>query len=294
LPHFWDRIVALRAIPGYSASVKTASTADPHRSPAAHDIASLLRERLRAATRRNPRFSLRSFAQQLGIDHSTLSQVLRNKRNLSLRALKSIAQRLGLSEDATRAYAQSKKKPNSKNPPQDIRNLQFDLDTFQLLSVWYHSAILELIQIKDFKPDSRWIAHALGITVEDVNITLQRLLRLGLLEMSARNRWTDKSGDAEFQTAALSEVARNRMNHEIHELAIDSIKRAPTHHRVHRQMIIALDSAKLTRLATLADNFLHDVRSLVSESNSKDDVYQLEISFFPMTTLNNSKGDENG
>jgi transcriptional regulator with XRE-family HTH domain len=50
--------------------------------------------------RRNPRFSLRSFAKQLGIDHSTLSQVLRNRRRLSARALEAVGKRVGLSEEA--------------------------------------------------------------------------------------------------------------------------------------------------------------------------------------------------
>jgi hypothetical protein len=77
--------------------------------------------------------------------------------------------------------------------------------------------------MEGFKTNSRWIAKTLGIAVEDVNIALQRLMRLGLLEMAARDRWVDTSGDAEFQSATLTEVARNQMNQEIHERAIDAI-----------------------------------------------------------------------
>jgi len=265
--------------------VKTALTADRHH-PSADDIPSLLRERLRAAMRRNSRFSLRSFAKQLGIDHSTLSQVLRSKRTLSARALEAIGKRMGLSEEAIRTYAQSlRKKPNSKSAPQDIRSFHFDLDTFQLLSVWYHSAILELIQVQGFKTDSRWIAKTLGIAEEDVNVALQRLLRLGLLEMSGRDRWIDKSGDAEFHSAALTEVACNQMNQEIHELAVHAIQRVASQHRAHRQMVLALNSTKLPRLKVLADEFMKEIRSLASESDTKDDVYQVEISLFPVTTL---------
>jgi uncharacterized protein (TIGR02147 family) len=275
--------------------VKTALTADLRTSAAAYDIPLLLRERLRAAVRRNPRFSLRSFAKQLGIDHSTLSQVLRGRRRLSARALGAVGKRMGLSEEAIRAYAQNfRKKTDSKSLPENIRSFHFDLDTFQLLSVWHHYAILELIQVQGFKTDSRWIANTLGIAVEDVNIALQRLLRLGLLEMSGRDRWMDKSGDAEFRTAALTETACNQMNQEIHELAVEAIKRIPSQHRAHRQMVVALDSRRLPRLKALADEFMKDLRSLVSESDAKDDVYQVEISFFPVSTLKKTRGDKNG
>jgi uncharacterized protein (TIGR02147 family) len=275
--------------------VKTPLTADLRTSAAAYDIPSLLRERLRAAMRRNPRFSLRSFAKQLGIDHWTLSQVLRSRRRLSARALEAVGKRMGLSEEALRAYAQSfRRKPNSKSLPENIRSFQFDLDTFQLLSAWYHYAILELIQVSGFKADSRWIADTLGIAVEDVNIALQRLLRLGLLEMSGRARWIDKSGDAEFHSAALTEAACNQINQEAHELAVEAIKRIPSQHRAHRQMVVALDSRRLSRLKMLADEFMNELRSLVSEGDTKDDVYQVEISFFPVTTLKKTRGEKNG
>jgi uncharacterized protein (TIGR02147 family) len=279
----------------YAASVKSALTADQRNTPAPYDIPLLLRERLRAAMRRNPRFSLRSFAKQLGIDHSTLSQVLRGRRRLSARALQAVGKRLGLSEEAVRAYNQgSRKRPNPKNLPEDIRNFQFDLDTFQLLSVWHHYAILELLQIQGFKTDSRWIADALGIAVEDVNIALQRLLRLGLLEMSGRDRWIDKSGDAEFQSTTLTETACNQMNQEIHELAIDAIKQIPSQHRAHRQMMIAVDSRKLPWLRGLADEFMKELRSELAETDTKDDVYQVEISLFPVTTVKKNRGGKNG
>jgi len=274
--------------------VKSALTSSSSGAAARYDLPSLLRERLRAAARRNPRFSLRSFAKQLGIDHSTLSQVLRNRRRLSARALGAVGKRLGLSEEAIRAYAESgKKRPASRRSSEDIRDIRFDLDTFQLLSVWHHCAILELIQVKGFKPDSRWIAHALGIAVEDVNIAIQRLLRLGLLEMSASDRWIDKSGDAEFRSETLTEAACNQMNQDVHELAVEAIKHIPSQHRVHRQMVVAVDSRTLSRFKSLADEFASDVQSLASESKTKDEVYQVEISLFPLTTFRRKTGDKN-
>jgi uncharacterized protein (TIGR02147 family) len=274
--------------------VKIALTANPRDTASEHDIPSLLRERLRAAMQRNPRFSLRSFAKQLGIDHSTLSQVLRNKRRLSARALEGVGKRIGLSAEAIRVYAQGHEKKKSTSPPQNIRGVRFDLDTFQTLSIWYHYAILELIQVEGFKTDSPWIAKTLGIAVEDVNIALQRLMRLGLLEMAGRDRWVDASGDAEFRSATLTEAARNQMNQEIHEQAIDAIRSVASEHRVHRQVVVALDSKRLPRLQALADEFVNELRTLATESDAKDDVYQVEISLFPVTTLSRTRGEKNG
>ena len=46
-------------------------------------------------------------------------------------------------------------------------------------SFFLHQAILELTQVKGFQIDSRWIARRPGISVDEVNVALQRLLRLG-------------------------------------------------------------------------------------------------------------------
>ena len=274
--------------------MKTSSLAAREGSAACYDIPSVLRERLRAAMRRNPRFSLRSFAGKLGINHSTLSQVLRGKRRLSARALEMVGKRLGLGDETMLAYAaSSRRKSNAKNPLEEIRKVHLELDAFQLVSVWHHYAILELIHLHGFRTDSRWIAGTLGIAVEDVNIALERLLRLGLLEMAARDRWIDKSGDAEFHSAALTDHAGDLIRQDILDLEADAIKRIPSQHRVHRQMILAVESKKLQRVQALADEFMHDLRSLMPESDANDDVYQVAISIFPVTTLKKTRGDNN-
>ena len=274
--------------------MKTSSLAAREGSAACYDIPSVLRERLRAAMRRNPRFSLRSFAGKLGINHSTLSQVLRRKRRLSPQALEKVGKRLGLSDETIRAYAaSSRRKSNANKHPVEIRKVHLDLDTYQLVSAWHHYAILELTHLRGFRTDSRWIARTLGIEVADVNIALQRLLRLGLLEMATRDRWVDKSGDAEFHSAVLTDQAGNLIRQEILELETNAVKRIPSQHRVHRQMILAVDSKTLPQLQAQADEFMHDLRSLMPASDAKDDVYQVAISIFPVTTLKKTRGDNN-
>lgn len=260
----------------------------------AYDFRSFLRERFRAAARRNSRFSLRSFARQLGINHSSLSQILRSKRPLTESTVQILGTRLGLPEEAIRNYAQGvKTRLDFGGSSRDVHRFNFDLDTFQLLSVWYHQAILELTHLRIFKPDSRWISKMLGIGVDEVNVALQRLLRLGLLEMSKRKRWTDNSGDAEFHTPDLTETCGDQVNQEVHELAIDALKRIPSQHRIHSNMVLAIDSKQLPRLKILADEFMNQARTLVSETSSHDDVYYAEVSLFPLTTIRQGE-EENG
>lgn len=289
LPHFRGGVIAIIERRVYAQAVKTTLT--PGLETAAYDIQSLLRERFRIARGRNPRFSLRSFAKQLGIDHSTLSQVLRGRRRLSRRSLHALGERLGLAEEVLRAHREvSRKRTPLRSDPEVPRSYDLDLHTFQMLSVWYHHAILELLHIEGFQPDSRWIASVLGIETQQVNIAVQRLLRLGLLEMKARKHWVDRSEDAEFHSTALTEAASDHVSQGIHDMASEIIKRIPGQYRQHHHAIVAMNSGKLPQFRILMNKFIGELRGLISEDEQRDDVYQLEISLFPLTTLKTKKG----
>src|SRR5262245_32651300 len=139
----------------------------------------------------NPQYSLRSFALQLGINHSTLSQLLRGKRALTPRMIKNLGERLGLRPEETEAFIARERQAADTVISREIRWLT--METVALLSDGSHRAILEMTSMEGFVPDTRWIARALDLTVDEVNMALSRLTRLGLLEMATANRWVDRS-----------------------------------------------------------------------------------------------------
>jgi Domain of unknown function (DUF4423) len=84
------------------------------------------------------------------------------------------------------------------------------------------------------------------------------------------------------------------MQQEVHELAVAAIQRIPSRYRIHRQVAVALDSKQLPRFTMLAEEFMHEIQTLFSESDTKDDVYRIEISIFPVTAIKKFKGEKNG
>ena len=50
-------------------------------------------------------------------------------------------------------------------------------------------ALAQIVGTSLFRADSRWLATVLGIPIDEVNVSLQRLLRLGALRMAAADRW---------------------------------------------------------------------------------------------------------
>jgi len=106
------------------------------------------------------------FARDLSVHHSTLSQILRGKRRLTGRNVRAFGRRLRL-------------------PAPEIA---------ELCALENESAVLSALDRPNFQADSRWVASMVGIPLDEVNITLQRLLRKRIVTMNTRSRWERLSG----------------------------------------------------------------------------------------------------
>jgi uncharacterized protein (TIGR02147 family) len=84
--------------------------------------------------------------------------------------------------DSEHARAKKKKAEARSRVESSAPNYQqLSLDSFQVISDWYHYAILELTLVHDFESDCKWIASRLGLSVHVVEAAIERLKRLDLL-----------------------------------------------------------------------------------------------------------------
>ena len=74
-----------------------------------------------------------------------------------------------------------------------------------------HFEILRLLRLPGFNPQSRWIAEQAGVPIDQVNIALQRLLRLGLVAMRPGEPWRDLTGLAELSVDSFRRLALARL-----------------------------------------------------------------------------------
>jgi plasmid maintenance system antidote protein VapI len=178
----------------------------------------LLRGELLRRSARNPRYSLRAFAKFLDVDPATLSQLLRGQRACTPRTVRRLGVRLGLDE-ATLAACDAAEAAAAALDDGLRRVEELARDTAALAGEWTHHAILDLARRADFVADSRRVAAALGITVDEVNVAVQRLARLGVLELRGP-RWIVR-GDA---TPDVARAALRRL----HDLIGRLLAEAPT------------------------------------------------------------------
>ena len=59
---------------------------------------------------------------------------------------------------------------------------QISQDIYEVSSVWYYHAILELTHLDNFIGDMDWIAKQLSISVSEIKMAVETLCRLDLLK----------------------------------------------------------------------------------------------------------------
>jgi transcriptional regulator with XRE-family HTH domain len=262
----------------YHRRMKAHVLTDP--TPAPRRFRQFLQEELAARCARNPRYSLRAFARYLRFDHSTLSQLLRGRRRFTARTVERIGARLSLAPAVITQFVELERTPPESWAARELRQLSRDASL--CLAEWHHPAILELTWLASFRPDVRWIARVLDVPVDDVNIAITRLARLGLLDMQSRTSWVDKAGNAEARIDGGSVRAASALAGRARAL-VESKGGGPAHYSATTVAVPGLTSR---RIAERVEQFRREIGQMLDSVDAeRDHVYCLELAFFPVADL---------
>lgn len=236
--------------------------------------------------KKNPGYSLRSYARVLNISPSSLSRILRGERKISPEMRSRLGKRLGFAPHQLEQFDLSA--PQTTLPEKagttapDYRQLA--LDGFQVVSDWYHFAILELTRTSGFKPKASWVAKRLGLTVSEVHAAVERLKRLDLLSVEDDGRWTSHAENITNINADMRDAAYRKLQRQLLELAIHALEETPIERRNQTAMTMAASSRKLPGAIEIIKKFRRELCAFLEDDNERDQVYQLSISLFPLTT----------
>jgi uncharacterized protein (TIGR02147 family) len=246
-----------------------------------------LQAELAARCERNPRYSLRAFASYLGMDHATLSQLLRGKRTMTVSTVRRLGERIGLAPEQIEEFA-ARGEPAARD---SLQGRALSQDTAQVFGQWHAFAILELMRLREFRPDVRWIARMLGIKVEEVQVALQHLLRLGFLRMESATCWRDLTGGTVHREEDFTMLALERLAARSRELQLASARNAPQASRMHGAVTIALHERDVARLIGLVERFLAEAQACAS-SEGGDHLYHVDVHCLPLSTQQQSSPEE--
>jgi len=236
--------------------------------------------------RKNPSYSLRAFARSLEIEPSALSKILKGHRKISKSMCQRLCERLGI-------LATDFIEDGHKTGELNVQSYHaVDIDVFHLIADWYHYAILQLVHVKDFKADTKWVARTLDITVSEANIAIERLFRLQLLKKTADGRWLD-SGSLTTLGHKFSVGSFRQLQRQILEKAIDALESVPMDERDQTSMTVAVDSQRLPEARERIKKFRRSLDKFLQGGTNSDRVYHLSISLYPVSHSKNLKKSKN-
>lgn len=253
------------------------------------DFRQFLQSELIRRVQQNPRYSVRAFARNLQIDKSTLSKFLNGKRVLGKNVILRLGNRLSLQPEQLNHYvkvAQSNKSQalSLKKLPAQQAYQQVALDSFHVISDWYHYGILELMRVEHFQPKYQWISNALGISIADVEAAVQRLERVGMLEITPTGKWVDLTeGTSTTIGLKFTDTALKKMQKQILSMAADALETVPYDERDQSTMTLAVDKSKIGQAKEKITLFRRDLARFLSRGDKRDEVYHFTIALYPVS-----------
>jgi len=261
------------------------------------DAVEFLRAVFEKRRKLSPSYSLRAWCRTIGFRNpSFLSEILRGVRKLTIRTSNRIAASLKLPGEQKRFFDLLVLKGSAKTMAErDLyaalleglhpleKCLKLDLDTFRAIADWHHFALLEMIELRDFKRDARYLSGRLKdrISPKEVEEALSRLLRLELLKVTEEGRLRRGKGHPHTGDGRPDGAIR-RHHRQMIDLAKSAMISDPIQTRDIRGSMTALTEAGYAEAVKLIQQCHRQIQKLETLDTAQE-VYRFNTQFFCLT-----------
>lgn len=239
-------------------------------------FSSLLKQSFEQRVRTNPQYSMRSFARDLNMAPSTLSEILKGKKGISYKKIDEILtilrlpdwQANGLKKLAAQDYAGIEATSSQVVPVPDLERLKDE--AIRALTSPLDLAILECTYLKDFEGSPEFIAKKLNYPFSEVISSIERLKKVKLLEVTEENEWRDLSPFFSSTDGIPSEFIR-ALNRSILKTMDEKIQNEPIEKRVMKSVILSLKESQVREARDILDEAISKIMNLSAASEDKKD-----------------------
>lgn len=249
---------------------------------------------------KNIKFSMRAWARQLGYENpSYLSHILKKERKINPKLATKFIENLKLKDEEKKYFEILILLENSTTV--DQKNLYLDIlesmrpkhvktsqplnaDIFRVISDWHHTAILELVELKDFIYDENYISQRLGGEASPQNIrkAIGRLLKLELLEIHASGKLKRVKDNPILLESSIPNEAIRHFHKQMIEKAKDSIDSQNIGDRDIRGSTISIKRSDYPKIKKIIEK-AHTEIAQFSTIGEGDELYQFNTQFFKIT-----------
>ncbi len=244
-----------------------------------------------ASRQKNRKYSIRDYAKDLGLPSSTLALSMSGKRPVPKKMINQVINRLSLNKKETLLFKDSLDKNNKRLSNLSIHEKfenRYILDdaNYKIIAEWEHYALITLMELDNFVFNLTNISKTLGISLERSEEVSQNLIQAGLIEVNSETEFKILNGPLRT-TEDIKSLALQSSHLETLELGKKKLLEVDINERDFSSICIPIDKSKMKEAKNLIREFRKRMGSLFQNS-PKNDVYQMAIQFYPLTSKENS------
>ena len=246
-----------------------------------------LKRELARIRRRNPDYSLRSFARHLNVSAAGLSEILRNKRPVGLRIGQKMLARLPTDASLKEKILRELK---SQKGAAEVSRRSLSQDEFRLISDWTCFAILSLLETdSSLENMTSRFACRLNLKPARVRADLSRLVRLGIVR--AEGGRMVRIVESLTTTHDVPNEALRECHSQYLELARRSMFEQPSAERDITGITMMVDPKKISKAKEKLKKFRRELCAFL-ERGHRSRVYRLNLQLFALSDISSPKKKE--
>lgn len=252
----------------------------------------ILKTEFKTRALKNPAYSLRAFARDLGVSSGFFSRLVSGKASISEASAKKITHKLGTNSEklmwidsvVEAQYAKDKeKKERAKFRVKLYENgvVRKTVPTPKFFEWnWFHFAIRRMTHLAEFKFDEKWMADKLGLPIVKVREAMKNLFMMGGLTVEEGQL---KAPNNIVLSLDISQTElRKKMGRDLYEKIEKSALRFDRKNTYHANHYFTLNKEQVQEVIKLINSFEDKVDDLTYRNPIHDELFYLNINFFSL------------
>lgn len=241
--------------------------------------------------KKNQSYSVRSFARDLRVSPSWLSEYLRGKKGVSEQKAKSMVRRLDLTRQhqsllVLQAVSQHSRSPlKRKEALKKLNHIELKAPVYKtkredlnLASQWYFNLLLELFELEEPKKTLEWFSRRSGLKTAGIKKALEDMVRLGWLKEEGTG-YAVQHNESETSFDLPSEAIR-QLHHQYLGQVKSALENQPVQEREFLSMVFAFNTKDMKSAKQKIRDFQNEfAQQFYTLDGYKNSVYQLSVQF---------------
>lgn len=226
--------------------------------------------------KKNPKFSIRSYARFLGLPASTLSLVMRGKSLIRVQRAAKLVLKFKIKQTEKNYLLNLMGMSLTSVPRKDIGKTQYNL-----LTDWVYLAVLYFYELDITDKSPEHLAKRLCIPESKVKQVIKTLKENGLLQENAAGGLSISQEQLNTSDDIPDELIRqhHKMNLNLSERVLDLL---PVDKRDYTSYTFTTNSSQYATIKKEIRAFYEKISASMEHLPNKDEVYRISIQFHPL------------